>query len=259
MRSNNSHKTEATSQDPLLRRMNGLASRFGLQRQARLFSGLALLLIAAGAMGQGTFQNLNFEQARVPPTPVNGYGGQVDPALAFPGWTVGVEWTTTNTYALFTFYNSQALDSPAVDLIGPLFPNGMGRAPLQGSYSVVLQYSAFFHAFPLLSQTALVPADSRSISLAVPSGTAWYEWPSMSLGGVSIGLVPIGGGRLAGDVTALAGAVATLSFSTGSYFCLFDDVRFSSQPVPEPSVVGFSALGVLLVSRRMRGDQWARA
>src|SRR6266436_5855804 len=100
----------------------------GLRTPAWLAVGFALLLSAIAAEAQGTFQNLDFEGARVSPTPVNGYGDQVDPALAFPGWTVSVVWAGSNTYALYTLYNNQTLDSPAVDLIGPSFPNGLGRS-----------------------------------------------------------------------------------------------------------------------------------
>jgi hypothetical protein len=35
-------------------------------------------------LGQG-FVNLDFEDATVAPTPINEYGGSVDPAAAFPG------------------------------------------------------------------------------------------------------------------------------------------------------------------------------
>ena len=221
-----------------------------LQSPAWLVGVLVLLLSAAGAAGQGTFQNLNFEQARVTPTPVNGYGDEVDPALAFPGWTVSAAGTGTNTsWRLYTLYNSQTLDSPAVDLIGPLFPNGTGLTSLQGSYSVVLQYSAFFRVFPFLSQTGLVPADARSISFLISSQAGVYP-PFVTLNGVWVPLVPIAGGRLAGDVTAFAGASAELTFSTGAYLAYFDDVRFSNLPIPEPSAFGLSALGALLVGWR---------
>lgn len=224
----------------------------GLNTPVWLVVGFALLLSAIATEAQGTFQNLNFEQARVSPTPVNGSGGDVDPALAFPGWTESVVWRGTNTYALFTFYNNQAIDSPAIVLIGPAFPNRMGLASLQGSYSVALQYSSFWNAFPVLSQTGLVPADAKSVSLLVPSGSVWWQWPRMALGGVDINLVPVAGGRLAGDVSAFAGAIANLSFTPGSYFSYFDDIRFSNLPVPEPGVFGLSALGALVLGWRVR-------
>ena len=60
-------------------------------------------------------------------TPANVFGGSVDPALAFSGWTIG---NSTNglTYVL---YNTGTLGSPAVDLIGPNFPNALGYSPLK--------------------------------------------------------------------------------------------------------------------------------
>ena len=224
-----------------------------LQTPAWLVGGLALFLSGGGAFGQGNFQNLDFEQATVPPTPVNGYGDRVDPALAFPGWTVSA---SGNAYALYTLYNNLTLDAPAVDLIGPSFPNALGMSSLHGSYSVVLQYSDYFHIFPFISQTGLVPANAKSISFAVAPGTGFYDGPSMALGGVGIALVPIGGGRLAGDVTAFAGTLAKLEFSTGAYRVLFDDIRFSSLAVPEPTGVDLAALGALLLGWRVLG--WRR-
>lgn len=204
--------------------------------------------LAARASAQGNFQNLNFEQATVPPSPVNGYGDLfVDPALAFPGWTVSA---SGNGYPLYTTYNNLTLDAPAVDLIGPFFPNGIGMSSLQGSYSVVLQYSDYFHIFPFISQTGLVPATAKSINFLISSDPLVLP-PFVNLNGVRISLVDIGGGRLAGDVTAFAGSTAELTFGTGAYRACFDDVRFSAQPVPEPSVFALSALGALLAAWRL--------
>jgi hypothetical protein len=220
-----------------------------LQRSAWWAGGLALLLSAIDAPGQGMFQNLDFERATVPATPINGYGNTVDPALAFPGWTVSASASTNPFCQLFALYNNRTLDSPAVDLIGPLFPNATGYSSLQGSYSVGLQYSALFNVFPFLSQTGHVPTDARSISILVPSGSAWWQWPSVNLSGVNIPLTPLGDGRVGGDVSSFAGTTVDLTFSTGTYFAYFDNVVFSNQPIPEPGVVGFFALGVLLVWR----------
>jgi hypothetical protein len=222
-----------------------------IRRSVQTAACLALLLVSAAcAQAQGTFQNLNFERATVPPTPGGGYGGEVDPGLAFPGWTVSVVWAATNTYGFYTLYNNKTLDSPAVDLIGPSFPNGLGLSSLQGSYSVALQYSAFFNAFPFLSQTGLVPLGARSISILVPSGTEWWQWPSVNLNGVRIPLTPLGNGRVGGDVSAFAGSPADLTFSTGAYFSLFDDIRFSTQVIPEPGILSLASLGALLSGSR---------
>jgi hypothetical protein len=78
----------------------------------------------------------------------------------------------------------------------------------------------------------------------------------VTLNGVNIPLVQISGGRLAGNISAFAGTTALLTFSTttgvanAADFLYFDDIRFS---IPEPSVLGLSALGALLLGWRVRG------
>jgi len=98
-----------------------------------LFAGLTL---SSQCFSQG-FVNLDFEQANVPPTAANSSTVllQVDPALAFPGWTLG---QSTNNYQLFYLYNSSTLDSTAIILVGPDFPNSLNLLPMQGSFSLIL-------------------------------------------------------------------------------------------------------------------------
>jgi hypothetical protein len=78
----------------------------------------------------------------------------------------------------------------------------------------------------------------------------------VTLDGVVIPLMPIGGGRMAGDVTTFAGREAQLMFSTASYngrWLYFDDVTFSPVAVPEPSVLCLTGLSVFaLFFRRKR-------
>ena len=214
----------------------------------RLF--LTIILLFTGknhVLAQGSFVNLDFEQARfhVSRTPANVFGGSVDPALAFSGWTIG---NSTNglTYVL---YNTGTLGSPAVDLIGPNFPNALGYSPLQGSYSVLVQYSSLPRlGLPTLSQTGLIPTGAQSISFLV--GAFYESAAAVTLNGIDIPLVPVSGGRLAGDISAFAGGVAQLTFSTstshlGDNYLYFDDVQFSSQPIPEPSGLAMFGVGAL--------------
>src|SRR6185295_3464899 len=49
---------------------------------------LLAVLMSAGVLAQGTFQNLDFESALVPPTPPGGHGGVVSASIALPGWGV---------------------------------------------------------------------------------------------------------------------------------------------------------------------------
>src|SRR5712692_11752223 len=94
------------------------------------FMAVTFIILCQNAQGQG-FRNLDFERATIPPTPVGGATFPADPALAFPGWTVGGSGTVVA-------YNGLSLGAPAVSLIGPNFPNGAGFTPLQGAYSVLL-------------------------------------------------------------------------------------------------------------------------
>ena len=58
------------------------------QRPVWLASILAVLLNAAGTMGQGTFQSLDFEAADVPVVPPGKFGSDVSVSNGVPGWTV---------------------------------------------------------------------------------------------------------------------------------------------------------------------------
>ena len=216
-----------------------------------LFVVTIFLVLWRDAQGQG-FMNLDFEGATIAPTPVGGYTYPADPAQAFPYWTVGGSGTVV-------MYNDLSIGSPAVSLMGPNFPNAVGYTPLQGSYSVLLQYFDIAGGPPTLSQTGLIPSSAQSIDFLVGNG---QSDATVSLNGVSIPLVQISGGRLAGDISAFAGIVAQLTFSTktgkGGFGDLsyFDDIHFSPLSVPEPSAFALSALGALAIgwrsSRRKR-------
>lgn len=214
----------------------------------------AITLIAAAfftlwsnALGQG-FVNLDFEGATIAPTPPGGTTYPADPAQCFPGWTVGGSPDTVVSY------NGTSIGAPAVDLMGPDFPNGAGFTPLQGSYSVLLQYFDTAGGPPTLSQTGVIPAGTESINFLVGDGD---DEAAVTLNGINVPLVPVAGGRLAGNIPAgLAGTSATLTFSTmtggpgGGDLLYFDDVQFSSFTVPEPSEFALFALGVVSLGFR---------
>jgi hypothetical protein len=211
---------------------------------------LALLLLGQSGRAQGDFQNLDFEDATIAPTPVGGWAYPADPTQCFPGWTVGGLTTVVS-------YNDLSIGAPAVDLMGPNFPNAVNYTPLQGSYSVLLQYFGYDGGPPTLSQTGLIPSGTQSIDFLVGNGQSDAV---VTLNGVNIPLVQISGGRLAGNISAFAGTTAQLTFSTTSNtgyvgnWLYFDDIQFSSTPVPEPSAFALTALSaVLLGGRRWKG------
>jgi hypothetical protein len=192
------------------------------------------LAFSQGASPQG-FVNLDFERATVPPTPPGGFGGEVDPASAFPGWTV--------EGAQSVLYNNRTLGNTMATLIGPIFPDYEGDVPLQGSYSVWLGTFGYpGQPTPSLSQIGRVPFYARSLSF-LSAGPPWNPSPvepsfgTVTLGGVALPLVPIGGTRFAADVSAYAGQIAELRFLGNIYF---DDVQFSTVSVPEPNTLSLS-------------------
>jgi hypothetical protein len=117
-----------------------------------IFFGVVSSVLLQSGLGQG-FVNLDFEAATVTPTPVKVFGGPVDPAVAFPGWTIG----GGDTYVL---YNNETLGSPAVALMGPNFPNATGFTPLQGAYSALIYY--------LNSGTPTIPWSRPALTPALP-------------------------------------------------------------------------------------------
>jgi hypothetical protein len=208
----------------------------------------SLLVAVQYGHAQG-FVNLDFEDANIPPTTAGKLGDFVDPALAFPGWTVLPN--SNPGFATSTFYNDLSLGGPAVTLMGPDFPNGPGYESLDGSYSVLLQYFGIGGP-PTLSQTGLIPADSQSISVLGGDNDLL-----ITLNGINIPLVSLGNGYAGGNISAFAGTTAQLTISTvdslpvGSHdWVYFDDIQFSSSPVPEPGEFALGALGALLLGFR---------
>jgi hypothetical protein len=95
----------------------------------------------------------------------------------------------------------------------------------------------------------MIPFGTQSINFLV--GNAAND-ASVTLNGVNIPLVQISGGRLAGNISAFAGSVAQLTFSTttgnfGGDGLYLDDIQFSTTAVPEPSEFALTALGGLLL------------
>ena len=54
---------------------------------------------------------------------------------------------------------------------------------------------------------------------------------------------------MAGDISMFAGQTGELRFAGAG---LFDDIQFSNQAIPEPSLIGLSLIGGLLLGWRLR-------
>jgi hypothetical protein len=120
----------------------------------------------------------------------------------------------------------------------------------------LLQYFGIDGSPPTLSQTATVPSGTQSITFLVPSGQNVADSTAavVTMNGVNIPLVAIGGDLVAGNVSAFAGNPAQLTFSTinSDVSVYFDDIQFSPSAVPEPNSFGLFGLGGLLLAWRYR-------
>jgi PEP-CTERM motif len=200
-----------------------------------------VLLAALSAQAQGTFQNLNFEQAN----PISA-GNPLDPysvtaASALPYWTVTYygEFQQTDIN-----YNYPSTGAPAVTLLGQ--GDAYWGPPIDGNYSVLIQGG--IEPYPQsasISQTGLIPAGMQSLLFEVPTG---YGSPASALevlvGAQSLALTEVGTGSdytlYGASISAWAGQTEDLTLTalpptSGQNNWEIDDISFSPNAVPEPS------------------------
>lgn len=219
---------------------------------------LGFLTVSAGAaLGQGSFQNLDFESATVPVVPPGQDGGLVPIGNAFPGWNGSVGTNVQNQ----VLHNSLALGDAAIGILGPNYYSG---AILEGSYTAVLQTGPDpAHAGSLtpvpasLWQAGTVPATARSILFRVGPDPADF---AVEFNGQALSVFLLSSDAthqiFGADVSSLAGLPGQLLFTVlptryPLYNTLsFDAIQFSNLPIPEPSDFGLSALGALLLGWR---------
>jgi len=209
---------------------------------------LILLLANSTAIAQGTFQNLDFEAANLPPIPSGQYGGFVAISDAFPGWT-GYIGTNQVTQVL---QNNLTLGAPSIDILGP---NWSYTQIISGQYAALLQAGTYADRPPAdaaLAQVGQIPTTARSLQLK-ESGAPVF----VSLAGQPIALVQIGSGvnyvLYAGDISQFAGQTVELRLTTHGtpdypfQMVNLDDIEFSPVPIPEPNPLSLFALGSLFL------------
>jgi hypothetical protein len=210
------------------------------------FCWLAFLPLVT-AHGQGTFVNLDFELAQVPDTPPGGTGGVVSGSDALPGWSA-LPGQFGEVY-----HNTTTIGSPSITLFGP---NWNSSDIFQGRYTVRLA-TAFSNTGSAIGQTGQIPSDARSMRFY-----AQVFNMNVSFAGSLMPFYEIGSGPNYGiygvDVSGLAGVTGELRFTAvplaGGGFggVRLDNIFFSPEPIPEPSVFGSFTLGVLIFSSRLR-------
>jgi hypothetical protein len=218
--------------------------------QKAAFSSL-LLLSALGASGQGTFQNLGFENTTLTVVLINpGYPNPFyDTNATVPGWTwsphlnAGYSDPTTTVE-----FNSMTLDSAAVTLQGT---NSPYATALAGNYSILLQGGSQFlpPEYPRgasIFQTGSIPTTAHSL-VYLGGAALQVSFNGQFLSPVALGTTPsytIWGT----DISAYAGQSGELRFAVPWLATsMLDGIQFSFSTVPEPSVLSLGFLGFVLV------------
>lgn len=195
---------------------------------------------------QGTFINLDFESANLTVVPAGSLGGAVRPEEAIPGWT---------PYGAGVFHNDVSLGGPAIIVYGPQWDTSQ---ILDGKYSLELNNDFNGHGVAAIGQTGQVPTGVKSLVFYAP-----YASLKISFAGQDLTFFRLSSGPkysiFGADISHLAGQTGELRFSAGPDFLgagIIDDIHFSTQSVPEPSLFDLAAFGGLLLLLSSKQARW---
>ena len=196
---------------------------------------LTFLCAIVSAQAQATFQNLNFEAAKIirdQSSPYYPYA--VNSTNALPGWTV-LDGLVPPSDIL---YNSVLIGGGGQTAVSIHDTNdAFGFTPLQGNYSVFFQGG-------VIAQTGQILNTAHSL-------TFWSSYSTglqVTFNGQAIPYLALGSGAnytvYGGDISSFAGQTGELSFSGGGFL---DNIQFLSSPVPEPTSLALFGVGTLLL------------
>jgi hypothetical protein len=206
---------------------------------------------------QGTFQNLDFEDANTSAfSPAD-----IPSADAFPGWETLVGGMEVSSVG----YDALSIGGAAIAIID----DKTGYVPIQGTYTAYLMAS---------SVSGHADTVSLSQSGTVPVGTGWIEMDanqassstfSVTLNGTAVNMTPLqtypSYTLYGGNVSAWSGQTATLAITENEpsnpqlspSLLQLDDITFSTQAVPEPNTLALTGTGgVLFALYRCFASKW---
>lgn len=197
---------------------------------------ITLLFIGEQKFYSQGFVNLNFESAVIVP---QGAPFLVLASKAIPGWTNGFPSGAT------IVYDTVSLGAAEVSIHDTNDPDG--NTPLAGRYSVLLQGQFPGTQGASIAQTGQIPPNSQSLTLIGVLGSF-----QVTFNGQVIPLIGIGSGLnytiYGGDISAFAGQTGELRFTApGNGAGMFDNIQFSTQPIPEPSGLALIGMGAFLL------------
>jgi hypothetical protein len=217
------------------------------------------LFFVLSDFAQGTFENLNFEQANLTPIPAGQFGGEVPISSALPGWSGSIGGVS----ATEVLQNNTTLGQASIDILGPSWNSGPGI--IDGNYSVYLQSggtpgNSTTPANVSLWENGTIPANANSLEFS-----AWNQSPAtaiftVSFAGNSLSPVLLSSAQSPSgqpynvygvNLSSYAGQTGELEFTSvfnqnGSSWTELDDISFSTTAVPEPNSILLTGIGGLV-------------
>jgi hypothetical protein len=211
------------------------------------------------AIGQGNFQNLNFESANVPVVP-SSQPVQVLTSDALPWWTVYAGPYQQSQ----VWYNGVSAGGTLVSIID-LHTQGFNNRVIGGNFTATLDSGTFFVngnqqivASAAIAQSGTIPVGTRSLMFDASGDVSELL---VTLGGQVLAFGALSSGAnfttYGADVSAFVGQTAELRFTEQPNaapdifkIAYLDDIQFSPTSVPEPGVFGLSVLAALLLCWR---------
>lgn len=218
---------------------------------SRLLSVILATWLSTPAKAQ--YDNLDFESAMVPDVE---WGVKVSISEGMPSWSGGYEGSPQTEI----LHNNTTLGSSSLAIIGPW---GWSGSVLSGSYSALLIGGANGTS-AWIEQTALVPANAKSIKIKVRQGYIsdfgiWMDEIGISMDGTNVPMFKIQASVnysvCAGDITPFAGNSAKLVIRADTWDpwsqygmnpTYIDDIEFSADLPPlAPTNIALSNASVL--------------
>jgi hypothetical protein len=230
---------------------------------------LSVSALVAQSVCAQQFINLDFESANVPRLSPEQWGGSYVPISdAVPGWTCAIDGVQF-TEAL---NNNGTTGGASLSIWGQRAENVGGV--LEGSQTVILSAGFgddFGHTISL-SQTGLIPLFAKSLLFKAAPYDGVSPGPadglfSVFMGGRNLDYYPLSTGAnyiLYGTSipSEFTGTVQSLMFTDASFpgtwhYEKLDDIQFTADPIPEPSLISLVALSVALTVLRSIGPNHA--
>lgn len=219
------------------------------------FSVLAAALANAHVVAGQAFVNLDFQAANL--------SNEFSESGVFPGWSF-----TPSVGA--SFLQPHLSNLPQRHLM-----NNAGDYVLvmaAGEVPTNPEWTAFERTDVTISQIGFVPATTKSVKLQATAPDPYFLFDTtgelawqLSLNGLPLAMTDLGGGLWGANIPNFANSVAALEITMNRDYHLvpldwpwgqFDDIQFSTQPIPEPASLGLAILGMAAIGRNCGRGRW---